>query len=380
MLALGALDVLARRNHQTVTDQPSDMKDVTFIVPAFDESETLPGTIASIRSELAAGARLIIVDDGSSDETFSVASALVNTIENGDVIHHQTNHGKAAALNSALAQVETAFIVTVDADTHLCDGAVLAALAALNASSERVIKTVAVAFDVAASPSERLFFELQRIEYDAALNFERRAQGVLGAISVCPGAASLWQAEALRDLGGFRDLTATEDVDATLRLAAKGLGTVHEPRARAITLLPSTFRQLMAQRRRWCLGHYQNIWVNRPRLSTPLRYAALTYLNFAALSFFLPLMLLATLAVIVFEPQIIRQQTLWFTNIIWIASAYGQRFFALTAIGQSARPLPFLLEPFFSTIVHFTAAASAVGFAIRQGIGGEISIWTDRAR
>ena len=356
------------------------MKDITFIVPAFDESETLPGTINSIRDQLAAGASLIIVDDGSSDGTLDVASSLVGTIETGDVIHHQSNRGKAAALNSALAKVQTPFIVTVDADTHLCDGAVPAALAALDASTEGGTKTVAVAFDVAAAPSKRLFFELQRIEYDAALNFERRAQGVLGAISVCPGAASLWHAEALRDLGGFRDLTATEDVDATLRLAAKGLCTIHEPRARAITSLPGTFRQLMAQRRRWCLGHYQNIWVNRPRFSASWRYASLTYLNFAALSFFLPLMLLATLAVVVFEPQIIRQQTLWFTNIIWITTAYGQRFFALTAIGQSAQPLPFLLEPFFSTIVHFSAAASAMIFAIRQRIGGETSIWTDRAR
>lgn len=380
VIGLGVFDVYARRQRRQTADHRYSPADITFVVPAYNESRTLPMTLASIREDIDAGASLIIVDDGSVDDTFETASSAVKDLPNGQVLRHSENLGKPDALNTALKAVKTRFMLTVDADTRLCPGSTTAALAALHRAETEDKRPIAVAFDVAASPSNTFFFELQRIEYDAALNFERRAQGVLGAISVCPGAASLWQTEALRQINGFRGLTATEDVDATLRLAAMDLRTIHEPGARAITMLPATCRQLMAQRRRWCLGHYQNIWVNRPRSGAPLRYIALTYLNFAALSFFLPLMLLATLGVILFEPEMILRQTLWFTSVIWLASAYGQRLFALKTLGLKAKPISFLAEPFYTMIVHFVAAASAALFLIRTWIGRHDNIWSNRAR
>ncbi|MEQ9316832.1 MAG: glycosyltransferase family 2 protein, partial [Henriciella sp.] len=228
VIGLGAFDVYARRQSRQTADPPYSPADITFVVPAYNESRTLPATLASIQEDIDAGASLIIVDDGSEDDTFDTTSAAVKAMPNGRVLRHSENLGKPDALNTALNAVETRFIVTVDADTRLCAGSTQAALAALHKAETIGEHPIAVAFDVAAAPTNVFFFELQRIEYDAALNFERRAQSVLGAISVCPGAAALWTSEGLRQINGFRDLTATEDVDATLRLAAKDLLTIHE--------------------------------------------------------------------------------------------------------------------------------------------------------
>lgn len=380
VLGLGVADVWQRRRRGGDDAEAYAAGDITFIIPAFNESRTLEATVSSIIEDIRAGAQLIIVDDGSQDATFETASRIARQFASVRVLQHARNLGKPAALNSALSEVETRLTVTLDADTQMCPGANAAAWGAIRSSEAAGLKAVAVAYDVAAAPSQKLFQDLQRIEYDASLNFERRAQGVLRAISVCPGAASLWQTGALRAMGGFRSLTVTEDVDATLRLASDGLVALHEPKARAITGLPRTWRQLIAQRRRWCLGHYQSIWVNRPRRLIPLRYAGLTYLNFAALSFFLPLMLLATLLVILFEPHLILRQSLWFTNLAWILTAYGQRLFALSVIGQAARPLSFLIEPPFTAFLHLSAALSVAVYAIRSGLGGPSNIWGERAR
>lgn len=83
------------------------------VIPALDAATSLAAVIAALRDALA-GASIIVVDDGSRDDTHAVARAHADT-----VMRFERNRGKGAALragaSAALAQGARA-VVTLDAD------------------------------------------------------------------------------------------------------------------------------------------------------------------------------------------------------------------------------------------------------------------------
>lgn len=97
---------------------PYDMPDHTFsdvwiVLPAFQESKILPSVVAEIKN--AGYQNIIIVDDGSRDETYKVARSLPSVI----VLRHKINRGKGAASKTGIEkaiQLGALCIVTMDSD------------------------------------------------------------------------------------------------------------------------------------------------------------------------------------------------------------------------------------------------------------------------
>jgi len=99
-----------------------DMKiDFSIIVPAFNEEARLGQTLNTILSYLRDGnhsAELIVVDDGSSDDTAVVAQksfAEFSEIET-KVIRYEKNRGKGFAVKTGFSQAEGEIAVFTDAD------------------------------------------------------------------------------------------------------------------------------------------------------------------------------------------------------------------------------------------------------------------------
>jgi cellulose synthase/poly-beta-1,6-N-acetylglucosamine synthase-like glycosyltransferase len=355
------------------------LTDVTIIIPAYEEERVIGNTLESVREAVDTGADLIVVDDGSRDGTAKTASEKMVSLGRGSLLCHEKNRGKAAALNTGIDAVTTPFVLTLDADTVVSREAIEIALHVLRRDDAGERRYAVVAFDVSVLPSQSLFAELQATEYDASLNFERRGQAVVHAVSVAPGAASLWRAADLHAIGGFSSATVTEDVDATLRLAARGRRAAHTPCAQAFTRTPQTFAHLMAQRRRWCLGHYQGIVRMAKHLGGDGVFTALTYPNFFVLSAFMPLMCVLSLTALFAKPGawIV---TLALLTAFWLATVYVQRFVALALIGRRVGPAAFLLEPFCTQFFHFCAMSLVVYAMTRQALGIRSNVWATRAR
>ncbi len=72
---------------------------VAAVVPCKDESERIAATVAAVRALPQVG-RVVVVDDGSGDETAERARAA-----GADVVSHARNRGKAAALETGVARV-----------------------------------------------------------------------------------------------------------------------------------------------------------------------------------------------------------------------------------------------------------------------------------
>lgn len=84
--------------------------DYTVIIPAYNAGRTISEAIQSIKAQSCRPARLIVVDDGSTDETAAIAAAM------GAEVIRQRNAGPGAACNNALEKVETPFVAFLDAD------------------------------------------------------------------------------------------------------------------------------------------------------------------------------------------------------------------------------------------------------------------------
>ena len=90
---------------------------VSVIIPAFNEEQTIGQVLAALRT-LPLEKQIIIVNDGSTDGTYTVLEELRATHEL-TVVHCQENRGKGFAIRSGLPHVKGEVVVIQDADMEL---------------------------------------------------------------------------------------------------------------------------------------------------------------------------------------------------------------------------------------------------------------------
>lgn len=93
--------------------------DLSVVIPLIDEAESLPelaAWIERVMSENNFTYEVIMVDDGSSDNSWEVIEAL--RVQNSNIkgIKFQRNYGKSAALNEGFRVAHGDVIITMDAD------------------------------------------------------------------------------------------------------------------------------------------------------------------------------------------------------------------------------------------------------------------------
>ncbi len=88
---------------------------VSVVVPAFNAGATLRETLASIAAQTYRELEIIVVDDGSTDDTAEIAEGYVNADPRFRLLR-QANLGVAAARNTGIRASSAAYIAFIDAD------------------------------------------------------------------------------------------------------------------------------------------------------------------------------------------------------------------------------------------------------------------------
>lgn len=92
---------------------------ISLVIPSYNESESLPELLKQIRvvaNEHRWQYEVLIVDDGSTDNSFQILTDLKRTYPELRVLHFRRNCGKAVALSSGFSRVTGDRVVMLDAD------------------------------------------------------------------------------------------------------------------------------------------------------------------------------------------------------------------------------------------------------------------------
>jgi glycosyltransferase involved in cell wall biosynthesis len=93
--------------------------DISIVIPLYNEEESLPelyAWIARVMQKNDFSYEVIFVDDGSTDRSWEVISALREKSPNMKAIKFQRNYGKSPALHCAFQKTQGDVIITMDAD------------------------------------------------------------------------------------------------------------------------------------------------------------------------------------------------------------------------------------------------------------------------
>lgn len=94
-----------------------DAAPVSVIIPAYNAATTIRGTLESVAAQTLRPSEVIVVDDGSSDDTYEVARACADLFPDGTLkVVQQQNAGAGAARNRAIAEASQEFLAFIDAD------------------------------------------------------------------------------------------------------------------------------------------------------------------------------------------------------------------------------------------------------------------------
>ena len=239
----------AGKNTARLSHYPS----VTIIVPCWNEEKTVSGTVTSLlelnypKDKL----NIIIVDDGSTDNTWEVIQKF--TGHSQIALIKKENGGKHTAVNLGIAESTSELVGCLDADSFVEKNALLEIARAFNEDSEMMAATPML---IVHNP-KTILQKMQKTEYHAGA-FLKRILSPLDAIFVTPGPFSIFRRTVFEKIGVYKKAHNTEDMEFALRMQKHHMRIRNIHTAHVHTVAPDTLYKLYRQRLRWAYGIMKN--------------------------------------------------------------------------------------------------------------------------
>ncbi len=236
---------------------------VSIIIPAYNEGKVIEKTIRSVLELRYSKKEIIVVDDGSTDNTLKIAKWM-ETDNPIRVISKRKNGGKWCALNEGIESSISDIMVCIDADTVLDKNAIQPLVNHFIDS-----KVGAVAGNIKVRNRDKLLTKLQALEYISQLNIQRRSEAFFRKITVVPGPLGAFRKSIIKEVGFYTGDTFAEDADLTLKILKAGYKIKYEPKSIGYTEAPTFFFDLAKQRYRWYRGLLQVIIKHKGMVFNP---------------------------------------------------------------------------------------------------------------
>jgi Glycosyl transferase family 2 len=233
---------------------------VSVVIPCYNQAQYLRQSIESALSQTHSSMDLIVVDDGSRDDTAAVAAGYrpVRCVR-------QDNRGPSAARNAGLAVARGAFVIFLDADDRLLPWAATRGMASLHMDPSAALAVgLERRIDTHGGPLPTR--RRRPLQGDAYASLIRRCW-------IMPPGAVIFRRSILEAIGGFdAALPYAEDYDVYLKLARRWPIIDHYTEVVEYRQHPGT---LSRQADRMLLQTLRVLAPHRPgRHSTPAHHAA----------------------------------------------------------------------------------------------------------
>lgn len=298
--------------NKKVTSGPKWYSSVSVLVPAYNEEENIASTLRSVLKSDHPIREVIVIDDGSTDNTVQVVRRVQRKYEKKIRLIQIPNGGKANALNIGLDLARSKVIIALDADTIFTKNTVS------HLVKHFINKKVgAVAGKVCVVRPLSILGAFQGIEYTIGQNIEKKSFSNINAVGIIPGPVGAWRKSEVRACGGYSNNTLVEDQDLTLAILKRGKKVIYEPEAIVYTETPHTVKSFIKQRFRWIFGTMQCFWKYKSELFRN-KHPSMGWI-------ILPNIILYNTLVPLFSPviDIIAIMAIFSGNWIEVAVAYG---------------------------------------------------------
>ncbi len=178
---------------------------ISVVIPAYNYARYLSDAVKSVVNQ-SGNWDLTVIDDGSTDSTKEVVAALADEYPDKFTYIYQDNRGLAATRNRAVALTKGDYLLFLDADDWLCDGAI----EKLNRTLARAGRPAMAICDYYSVDSGNA-----RLRKNQALpaTLEGRVEGYLfkKAVNIASGATVI-RRDVLETIGFPENLSSTEDL------------------------------------------------------------------------------------------------------------------------------------------------------------------------
>lgn len=244
---------------------------ISMLVAAYNEAASIEDTLVSIGLQKYPGPlQVIVINDGSQDNTADIVRKAQEKYSWLTLLDLKKNAGKANALNQGLKLAKHDLIITVDADSYLHRVALINIVERYKADPPN---TRAVAGKILVRNSrENLLTKIQEWDYFLGIAATKRMQSLYQGTLVAQGAFSIYDRNALIEVGGWPECVG-EDIVLTWALLKAGYRVGHCEDACLFTNAPTTLKVFVKQRQRWARGMIEAFIKHptiliKPRLST----------------------------------------------------------------------------------------------------------------
>jgi cellulose synthase/poly-beta-1,6-N-acetylglucosamine synthase-like glycosyltransferase len=265
---------------------------LAVLIAARNEAPVIVGTVEAVLGQTDPPEQVVVVDDGSTDETLARLCERFRIERGGDArlgrseafprlrVLTKANSGKARSLNEALALCDADVVLTLDADTRLEPTAIGAVRQAFARSRRLTVACGAITPTCRRAPGSALFQLYQTFEYLHSFLW-RVAWASRRSLLLVSGAFAAFRRDALLAVGGFDPDSMVEDYEVMFRLHRRSVEAFGEPLevrvlpdARALTDAPGRAGAFLRQRQRWFAGFVETLFRHRDLVGNP-RYGQL---------------------------------------------------------------------------------------------------------
>ncbi|WP_312372597.1 glycosyltransferase family 2 protein [Lachnoclostridium sp.] len=310
MSAFGLYDYIRKMHYSDYKKYTTsvNMIPISVLVPAYNEENTIVDNIKSLLALNYPSFEVIVINDGSQDNTFHKIVEAYNLKEISQPVRHliktksvkgiyknldipnlilvdKENGGKADALNVGINISKYPVFTTIDADSILESDSLVRVIMPFiedhltvavggivriaNGSKIKDGKVEAIGL-----PKSNLAM-FQIVEYLRAFLTGRLAWSRLGCLLIISGAFGAFQKEAVVKAGGYASNTIGEDMELvvkihkTMRKSKSKYKIKFIPDPVCWTQAPEKIKDLRGQRRRWQIGLMDSLFKNKELLLNP---------------------------------------------------------------------------------------------------------------
>lgn len=237
------------------------MRSISILIPAYNEEKGIRKTINSCLNQTRKPDKIIVVNDGSTDNTLNILKSFKDKIK---VINLEKNTGnKSKAQEIGLRYIKTEIFITTDADTRLDKNFVK------EIEKSFKDKKISAVCGYVKSEKNNWITNVREINYVIGQTIYKRAQAYINALFVLAGCASAFRTKDFKKLITFEHDNITEDLDFTYKFKLKYKKIIFEKRAIVYTQDPNTLKSFFKQTYRWYSGGWTCLKKNISILKQP---------------------------------------------------------------------------------------------------------------